>query len=130
MRVDGGAGRQQKRHREAWSPAPRSDIQRLNKLSTGEERAADLNMLQNLEDLRVIRIAAPVEGEGEGAEARVAGQDVHRLQGGEGIVREVEGVKELHVGDAVACVDQVVAEVHGAQEQVEAKALRWRLEGG
>ena len=37
---------------------------------------------------------------------------------------------ELHVGDAVECVDQVVAEVHGAQDQVEAQALRWRLEGG
>jgi hypothetical protein len=83
-------------------------------------------VLQNLEELRVVRVAAPVEGEGEGAEARVAGQGVQGVQGGEGVVGEVEGVKELHVSDAVAGVDEVVAEVHAAQQQVEAQALHWR----
>ncbi len=63
-------------------------------------------------------------------QARVAGENLYGLNTAEGVVGKVKGVKELHVGNALACIDEVVAKVQHAHVQVLAQALHaWRLGG-
>ena len=76
-----------------------------------------------MEDLGVIRVATPVEREGKMVETSVAGEDLQRLQTAERVVGEVKRVEEQHVGDALACVNEVVAEVHHAHVQIQTQAL-------
>jgi hypothetical protein len=106
--------------------------ERRKKTRKKKEDTADLDVLQNLKNLSVVRITAPVEAKSEGVEASVADEDVHGLQAAEGVVGEIERVEEEHVGDAVACVDEVVAEVHDAHVRVLTQALRekMRVTGG
>jgi hypothetical protein len=92
--------------------------------------APNLDLLQHVENLRVVRIATPVEGEAQGVKAGVAGQNLQELHAAEGIVGEVEGVEQQHVGDALACVDQIVTQVHDANLKIRAQALQFGGEGG
>ncbi len=62
--------------------------------------------------------------------AGVAGQNLQELHAAEGIVGEVEGVEQQHVGDALACVDQIVTQVHDANLKIRAQALQFGGEGG
>lgn len=88
-----------------------------------------LDLLQHVENVRVVRIATPVEGEAQGVEARVAGQSLQELHAAEGIVGQVESVEQQHVGYALACVDQIVTQVHDANLQIRAQALKFDGEG-
>ena len=53
---------------------------RRKKTRKKKEDTADLDVLQNLKNLSVVRITAPVEAKSEGVEASVADEDLHGLQ--------------------------------------------------
>ncbi len=56
-------------------------------------------------------------------QARVAGENLYGLNTAESVVGKVKGMKELHVGNALAFIDEVVAKVQHAHVQVQAQAL-------
>lgn len=72
----------------------------------------------------MIRVTTPVERKGKMVETSVAGKDLQSLQTAERVVGEVKRVEEQHVGDALACVNEVVAEVHHAYVQIQTQALQ------
>ena len=56
-------------------------------------------------------------------QARVAGKNLYGLNIAESVVGKVKGMKELHVGNAVASIDEVVAKVQHPHVQIQAQAL-------
>ncbi len=72
----------------------------------------------------MICIAKPVEGESKGIEAGVAGQDLQGLHRTESVMGQIERMEEQHVSDALARINQVVAEIHNAQVHIRAQALQ------
>ncbi len=87
------------------------------------QHAADLYLLQHVENLPVIRVATPIERESEGVQATVTCKDLYGLNTADSVVGKVERMKELHVGNAVASIDEVVAKVQHPHVQIQAQAL-------
>ena len=56
-------------------------------------------------------------------QARVAGENLYGLNTAESVVGKVKGMKELHVGNALAFIDEVVAKVQQFNVHVQAQAL-------
>ena len=46
------------------------------------------------------------------------------MHSAEGVMGQVKRVEEQHVSDALACVDQIVTEIHDAQMKIRAQALQ------